>query len=142
MPGSAATLLHFTCCRCYACSINLTLQESLLVIRPAPRQVPGREAIRLRCFGYHPRNANTLWPGNAGLATWMDARKALFDGRRVLELGTGTGALAIFLHQLGALVSRLSAYQRRHCAALACSPARGLESRTPPCSSLGLQQDT
>ncbi|CAM6083717.1 unnamed protein product [Calypogeia fissa] len=53
--------------------------------------------LRIREFAFHQVNANLLWPGATIFAEWIVAHKELIVGRHVLELGSGTGALAIFL---------------------------------------------
>lgn len=53
--------------------------------------------IRLREKPFHPLNANAVWPGAHALADWVRANCAeRLAGRRILELGAATGALAIF----------------------------------------------
>ncbi|GAB2272452.1 hypothetical protein Dimus_007278 [Dionaea muscipula] len=57
---------------------------------------PGME-LRIREFSFHQHNANLLWPGTFAFAEWLVQHKSWIEGRRVIELGSGTGALAIFL---------------------------------------------
>ena len=58
----------------------------------------GGLSIRLRERPFHPLNANAVWPGAHALADWVRANAAeRLAGRRILELGAATGALAIFL---------------------------------------------
>lgn len=45
---------------------------------------------------FHPLNANAIWPGTYVLAEWAAANAELLRGRRVLELGSATGALALY----------------------------------------------
>ncbi|WCJ25118.1 S-adenosyl-L-methionine-dependent methyltransferases superfamily protein [Euphorbia peplus] len=59
---------------------------------------PGMELV-IREFCFHQLNANLLWPGTFSFAEWLVDHKSLIEGRRCLELGSGTGALAIFLRQ-------------------------------------------
>eukprot|EP00249_Psilotum_nudum_P014757 c24987_g1_i2 orf=259-1194(+) len=54
-------------------------------------------ALRIREFSFHPVNANLLWPGVPMFAEWLLDHQNVLHGQRVLELGSGTGALAIFL---------------------------------------------
>ncbi|GAA0153314.1 protein modifying enzyme [Lithospermum erythrorhizon] len=61
-------------------------------------QFPGMELV-IREFSFHQLNANLLWPGTFSFAEWLLDNKSLIEGRRILELGSGTGALAIFLHK-------------------------------------------
>nr|XP_027069054.1 protein N-terminal and lysine N-methyltransferase EFM7-like isoform X2 [Coffea arabica] len=61
-------------------------------------QFPGMELI-IREFSFHQLNANLLWPGTFAFAEWLVQNRSWMVGRRVIELGSGTGALAIFLHK-------------------------------------------
>ncbi|XP_020876776.1 protein N-methyltransferase nnt1 isoform X2 [Arabidopsis lyrata subsp. lyrata] len=59
-------------------------------------QFPGIE-LQIREFGFHQLNANLLWPGTFAFADWLVQHRHLIQRRRCLEIGSGTGALAIFL---------------------------------------------
>ncbi|XP_010490560.1 PREDICTED: protein N-methyltransferase NNT1 isoform X1 [Camelina sativa] len=59
-------------------------------------QFPGFE-LQIREFGFHQLNANLLWPGTFAFADWLLQHRHLIQKRRCLEIGSGTGALAIFL---------------------------------------------
>ncbi|KAL3531695.1 hypothetical protein ACH5RR_005216 [Cinchona calisaya] len=61
-------------------------------------QFPGMELI-IREFSFHQLNANLLWPGTFAFAEWLVQHRSWMEGRRVIELGSGTGALAIFLYK-------------------------------------------
>ncbi|KAL0344464.1 UNVERIFIED_CONTAM: hypothetical protein Sradi_4277700 [Sesamum radiatum] len=61
-------------------------------------QFPGMELL-IREFSFHQLNANLLWPGTFAFAEWLVQHRRWIEGRRVLELGSGTGALAIFLRK-------------------------------------------
>lgn len=61
-------------------------------------QFPGMELV-IREFSFHQLNANLLWPGTFAFAEWLVQNRQWIEGRRVLELGSGTGALAIFLRK-------------------------------------------
>ncbi|KAG8374411.1 hypothetical protein BUALT_Bualt11G0129000 [Buddleja alternifolia] len=61
-------------------------------------QFPEMELL-IREFAFHQLNANLLWPGTFAFAEWLVEHRTWIDGRRVLELGSGTGALAIFLQK-------------------------------------------
>nr|CAD1822130.1 unnamed protein product [Ananas comosus var. bracteatus] len=50
-------------------------------------------------FSFHQLNANLLWPGTFAFTEWLVQNQSLLHGQRVLELGSGTGALAIFLRR-------------------------------------------
>ncbi|CAH2074609.1 unnamed protein product [Thlaspi arvense] len=55
--------------------------------------------LHIREFGFHQLNANLLWPGTFAFADWLVQHRHLIQRRRCLEIGSGTGALAIFLHK-------------------------------------------
>lgn len=57
---------------------------------------PGMELL-IREFSFHQLNANLLWPGTFAFAEWLVQHRSHTEGRRCIELGSGTGALAIFL---------------------------------------------
>ncbi|KAL8154267.1 hypothetical protein V2J09_012027 [Rumex salicifolius] len=59
-------------------------------------QFPGMELL-IREFSFHELNANLLWPGTFSFAEWLVQHRSSIEGRRIIELGSGTGALAIFL---------------------------------------------
>ncbi|KAJ6699460.1 HEPATOCELLULAR CARCINOMA-ASSOCIATED ANTIGEN [Salix purpurea] len=59
---------------------------------------PGMELL-IREFSFHQLNANLLWPGTFAFAEWLVQNRSLVEGRHCIELGSGTGALAIFLHK-------------------------------------------
>ncbi|EPS62816.1 hypothetical protein M569_11970, partial [Genlisea aurea] len=59
---------------------------------------PSMELI-IREFSFHELNANLLWPGTFAFAEWLVQHRAWIEGKKVLELGSGTGALAIFLRK-------------------------------------------
>ncbi|GFP93838.1 protein n-lysine methyltransferase mettl20 [Phtheirospermum japonicum] len=59
-------------------------------------QFPGMELL-VREFSFHQLNANLLWPGTFAFAEWLVQHRPWVEAKRVLELGSGTGALAIFL---------------------------------------------
>ncbi|KAF2306380.1 hypothetical protein GH714_017245 [Hevea brasiliensis] len=57
---------------------------------------PGMELL-IREFSFHRLNANLLWPGTFAFAEWLVQHRSHIERRRCIELGSGTGALAIFL---------------------------------------------
>ncbi|KAK4744193.1 hypothetical protein SAY87_010505 [Trapa incisa] len=59
---------------------------------------PGMELL-IREFSFHPLNANLLWPGAFAFAEWLVLHQSWIQGQRCIELGSGTGALAIFLRK-------------------------------------------
>ncbi|ERN09799.1 protein-lysine methyltransferase METTL21B isoform X1 [Amborella trichopoda] len=60
---------------------------------------PGGMELFIREFSFHFLNANLVWPGTFAFADWLAERHSWLIGRRVLELGSGTGALSIFLRK-------------------------------------------
>ncbi|KAL8093042.1 hypothetical protein AgCh_035068 [Apium graveolens] len=62
-------------------------------------QFPGMELL-IREFTFHQLNANLLWPGSFAFAEWLVQHKSWIEGKRIIELGSGTGGLAIFLWKL------------------------------------------
>ncbi|XP_010923041.1 uncharacterized protein [Elaeis guineensis] len=71
-------------------------QQQLYVERT--HAFPGMDLI-IREFSFHQLNANLLWPGTFAFSEWLFLNQSLLCGRRILELGSGTGALAIFLQK-------------------------------------------
>ncbi|WRX23510.1 Lysine methyltransferase - like 8 [Theobroma cacao] len=61
-------------------------------------QFSGMELL-IREFSFHQLNANLLWPGTFAFSEWLVQHQSWINGRRCLELGSGTGALAIFLRK-------------------------------------------
>ncbi|KAJ7949970.1 Methyltransferase family protein [Quillaja saponaria] len=61
-------------------------------------EFPGMELL-IREFSFHQLNANQLWPGTFAFAEWLVQHLSWIEGRRIIELGSGTGALAIFLRK-------------------------------------------
>uniref|UniRef100_A0A7N0T3F0 Uncharacterized protein n=2 Tax=Kalanchoe fedtschenkoi TaxID=63787 RepID=A0A7N0T3F0_KALFE len=59
---------------------------------------PGMD-LTIREFSFHQLNANLLWPGTFAFADWLVQHRSCLQGRRIIELGSGTGALAIFLRK-------------------------------------------
>ncbi|KAF3334581.1 putative nicotinamide N-methyltransferase isoform X1 [Carex littledalei] len=58
---------------------------------------PSMQQLKIREFSFHHFNANLLWPGTFAFSHWLLDHQSLLHSRRILELGSGTGALAIFL---------------------------------------------
>lgn len=56
--------------------------------------------LKIREFAFHQVNANFLWPGTRIFAEWLVKHPSLLSERRILELGSGTGALTIFLRKM------------------------------------------
>ncbi|XP_010262855.1 PREDICTED: uncharacterized protein LOC104601265 isoform X2 [Nelumbo nucifera] len=61
-------------------------------------QFPGMELL-IREFSFHQLNANLLWPGTFSFADWLVEHPSWLQHQRIIELGSGTGALAIFLRK-------------------------------------------
>ncbi|KAJ4813265.1 S-adenosyl-L-methionine-dependent methyltransferases superfamily protein [Rhynchospora pubera] len=72
-------------------------QEEVFVERT--HTFPPQMHLKIREFSFHSLNANLLWPGTFAFADWLllHHQSLLHPRLRILELGSGTGALAIFL---------------------------------------------
>jgi len=57
--------------------------------------------IKIRVFNFHILNANFVWPGNHPFSEYLIKNWNLLDGKRIIELGAGTGVLSIFLKKKG-----------------------------------------
>lgn len=55
--------------------------------------------LTIREFFFHQFNANLLWPGTFTFCEWLSQNRSLLEGHNILELGSGTGALAIFIRK-------------------------------------------
>ncbi|KAM0884128.1 hypothetical protein ACQ4PT_031199 [Festuca glaucescens] len=73
-------------------------QEQALEYEERLHKFPGVD-LSIREFSCHQLNANLLWPGTFFFAAWLVKNPSILDGQRILELGSGTGALAIFLRK-------------------------------------------
>ncbi|KAG0613072.1 hypothetical protein M758_6G074600 [Ceratodon purpureus] len=62
-------------------------------------EFPGM-VLKIREFTFHQVNANLLWPGTCIFAEWLVKHPTLLSERRILEIGSGTGALTIFLRKM------------------------------------------
>lgn len=61
----------------------------------------GGMTIKIREFSFHRLNANQVWPGNQIFADFLVTKLEDLRGKRVLELGSGSGILTIFLKKHG-----------------------------------------
>ncbi len=57
-------------------------------------------SLSIRQNAWHKTNANKVWPGTFLLAEFLRQRSDRYNSCTVLELGSATGALAIFLRAL------------------------------------------
>ncbi|KAF7075925.1 hypothetical protein CFC21_080656 [Triticum aestivum] len=73
-------------------------QQPALEYEERIHKFPGVD-LSIREFSSHQLNANLLWPGTFFFADWLVKNPSILDGQRILELGSGTGALAIFLRK-------------------------------------------
>ncbi|KAI0529404.1 hypothetical protein KFK09_001953 [Dendrobium nobile] len=55
--------------------------------------------LTIREFSFHQFNANLLWPGTFAFCEWLSQNRSLLEEQHVLELGSGTGAMAIFIRK-------------------------------------------
>lgn len=54
--------------------------------------------MKYKCrFSFHEANANQVWPGTYRLADFIMANQSKYSQGKLLELGSATGVLAIFL---------------------------------------------
>jgi len=54
--------------------------------------------LKIREFSFHPLNANIVWPGTLQFAEWIQQNwKEYFEGKNLLELGSASGALSLFI---------------------------------------------
>ncbi|GBG69419.1 hypothetical protein CBR_g4113 [Chara braunii] len=56
--------------------------------------------LAIREFSFHEVNANLVWPGTSVFAAWLMQNPKVLAGKRTLEIGSGTGILAIFLKKV------------------------------------------
>jgi predicted nicotinamide N-methyase len=56
--------------------------------------------LKIREFSFHRFNANQVWPGNQIFAEFLKGQVEFLKGKKVLELGSGSGILSIFLRIL------------------------------------------
>ncbi|XP_003563258.1 methyltransferase-like protein 23 [Brachypodium distachyon] len=73
-------------------------QQQALEYEERFHKFPGME-LSIREFSCHQLNANLLWPGTFFFAEWLVKNPSIIVGQRILELGSGTGALAIFMRK-------------------------------------------
>lgn len=61
--------------------------------------------LKIREFSFHRLNANQVWPGNQIFSEFLQSQLAFLKSRKVLELGSGSGILSIFLKLSGVNVT-------------------------------------
>ncbi|OMJ65163.1 hypothetical protein SteCoe_38985 [Stentor coeruleus] len=57
----------------------------------------GGQKLKIREFTFHRLNANQVWPGNQIFAEYLLENLAYLKEQKVLELGSASGILSIFL---------------------------------------------
>jgi len=62
------------------------------------------EKIKIREYAFSSTNANFVWPNFNYQIDFIMSHLSLFTGRTILELGTGTGIVPIFLRKKGLVV--------------------------------------
>jgi hypothetical protein len=74
----------------------------------------GDMQLTIRQYGYHQANANQVWPGTFVLADFLLAEKGRYSVGEapLLELGSATGALAIYLRKLDQNFQVVTRYAR------------------------------
>eukprot|EP01041_Mallomonas_annulata_P003758 gene3758-7460_t len=60
----------------------------------------GNVKLKIRQSAWHMANANKVWPGTFSLANYIADNKEIYESGNIIELGSATGALAIFLKSL------------------------------------------
>ena len=61
--------------------------------------------LTIQQYSFHPLNANQVWPGSLHFAEWLLQNWQWVEGKHVLEIGAGCGALAIWLAKKGVNVT-------------------------------------
>ena len=61
--------------------------------------------LKIREFTFHRLNANQVWPGNQIFSEVLQGQLAFLLPKKVLELGSGSGILSIFLKLSGVNVT-------------------------------------
>eukprot|EP01117_Protostelium_nocturnum_P005553 TRINITY_DN2007_c0_g1_i1.p1 TRINITY_DN2007_c0_g1~~TRINITY_DN2007_c0_g1_i1.p1 ORF type:complete len:281 (+),score=95.57 TRINITY_DN2007_c0_g1_i1:185-1027(+) len=59
------------------------------------------ETMTIREFVFSSTNANFVWPNNSVLGSFLMQNSSSFEGRNILEIGSGTGILSILLRKKG-----------------------------------------
>ena len=57
--------------------------------------------LKIREFTFHRLNGNQVWPGNQVFAEFLSANVQFLRTKNILELGSGSGILSIFLSKIG-----------------------------------------
>lgn len=70
--------------------------------------------IRIRELSFLAKNANFVWPGASHLAAFLLPRFPTLVGKRILELGSATGCLSIFLRKKGMMPLNDQAFWSEH----------------------------
>jgi predicted nicotinamide N-methyase len=61
----------------------------------------GNFKLKIREFTFHRFNGNQVWPGNQIFAEFLLKNTDFLLDKRVLEIGSGSGILSIFLKKIG-----------------------------------------
>ncbi|KAJ4456850.1 putative protein N-terminal and lysine N-methyltransferase EFM7 [Paratrimastix pyriformis] len=59
------------------------------------------DPIAIRELQFHVVNAHKVWPFNERFMGWINRNQQYFQGKHILELGSGTGVLAIYMKKMG-----------------------------------------
>lgn len=58
------------------------------------------ETLTIRQYCWHMANANKVWPGTFTLAEFITSHRERYSSGDILELGSATGALSIYLQKV------------------------------------------
>lgn len=61
-------------------------------------------SLSIKQCAWHQTNANKVWPGTFVLAEYIEEHRERYMTGKMIELGTATGALAIFLRKKAFIV--------------------------------------
>lgn len=61
--------------------------------------------LQIREFSFHRLNGNQVWPGNQVFADFLFGQLDFLRTQNIVELGSGSGILGIFLARLGARIT-------------------------------------
>ena len=57
--------------------------------------------LQIREFSFHRLNGNQVWPGNQIFAEFLQKNLDFLRDKKIIELGSGSGILSIFLAKQG-----------------------------------------
>ncbi|KAF2071759.1 hypothetical protein CYY_006925 [Polysphondylium violaceum] len=60
-----------------------------------------QKSIKIREFHYSTTNAGYIWPATFTMADYISKNIQVFNNKKIIELGSATGILSIYLKQIG-----------------------------------------